>query len=171
MIPEDCQVKIEGEHSERNERKRVGLDSVVRQIDNQGAAGDEYGCKSDKIITSSNALKLGFRFFEGSASGAVMIGEYPKTKAFEENFGWPDSVIHVPFDTPDIAEILAELNSQTQRIAEIRKQNVIQSLLRHDWAYRWKEILKIAGLQPMAALTNRLEHLKKLVEDIEKNPV
>jgi glycosyltransferase involved in cell wall biosynthesis len=124
--------------------------------------------KIDRRFETGGQDELGFRYFEGAASGAVMIGEHPQTKAFEDHFGWQDSVIRVPFDTPDIAEILAELDSQQERMEQARKRNVVQSLLRHDWAYRWKEILKIAGLKPGTALTNRLEHLKKLAEDIKK---
>jgi hypothetical protein len=124
--------------------------------------------KIDRRFETGGQNEIGFRFFEGAASGTVMIGEHPQIKAFEEHFGWPDSVIRVPFDTPNIAEILAELDSQPERIAEARKRNVVQSLLRHDWAYRWKEILKMAGLEPHAALKNRLDYLKKLAEDVNK---
>ena len=90
---------------------------------------------------------------------------------FREHFGWTDSVIHVPFDTPDVANILAELDSEPERIAEARKNNVVQSLLRHDWAYRWSSILKIAGLKSRAALTDRLEYLTKLAEEIKSDSV
>ena len=125
--------------------------------------------KIDRRFETGGQDELGFRYFEGAASGAVMIGEHPQTKVFEEQFGWTDSVIRVPFDTPNIADILAELYSQPQRMAQARKRNVVESLLRHDWAYRWSTILKIAGLEPSAALTNRLDHLKKLTNNIEKN--
>ncbi len=98
-----------------------------------------------------------------------MIGDHPETEAFREHFGWTDSVIHVPFDTPDVANILAELDSESQRIAEARKNNIVQSLLRHDWAYRWSTILNLAGLKPSAALTERLEYLTKLAKEIKSD--
>ncbi len=98
-----------------------------------------------------------------------MIGEYPETEAFKEHFGWPDSVIRTPFDSPDIAEILADLDSQPERIAEARKNNIIQSLLRHDWAYRWNTILNLAGLKPSTALTDRLKYLKNLADEIKSD--
>jgi len=100
-----------------------------------------------------------------------MIGDHPETKAFEENFGWSDSVIRTPFDSPNFADILAELDSKQARIAEARKNNIIQSLLRHDWAYRWSTILNMAGLKPNAALTDRLEYLKKLAENIKSDSI
>jgi spore maturation protein CgeB len=123
--------------------------------------------KIDRQFERGEQNEIGFRYFEGAAAGTVMIGEYPETEAFSEHFGWPDSVIRTPFDSPDIAEILAELDYQPDRIAEARKNNIVQSLLRHDWAYRWSTILNIAGLKPSPALTDRLEHLKKLAEEIK----
>lgn len=112
--------------------------------------------------------EIGSRFFEGAAAGTVMIGEHPENDAFRENFDWPDVVINVPFDSPNIADILAELDSQPERLEKIRKTNVIQSLLRHDWVYRWRSILDRVGLKPRPALIAREERLKKLAGDIKK---
>jgi len=127
--------------------------------------------KINRQIQTGGQNEIGFRYFEGAAAGTVMIGDHPKTKIFEEHFGWHDSVIRTPFDSPDIAGILAELDSQPERIAEARKNNVVQSLLRHDWAYRWNSVLKITGLTPTKALANRLQQLKKLAEEIKSEPV
>jgi hypothetical protein len=126
--------------------------------------------KVDRQFETGGQNEIGFRYFEGAAAGTVMIGDHPETKAFEEHFGWPDSVIRTPFDSPNIADIMAELDSQPDRIQKAQKQNVVQSLLRHDWAYRWKSILKIAGLEPGVGLKERLEYLKKLAENIKKIP-
>ena len=111
-------------------------------------------------------IEVGFRFFEGAASGTVMLGEPPNNDAFKENFDWPDAVIRVPYDAKNIAEILADLDSQPERIREIRKNSVVQSLLRHDWVYRWRAILDMVGLEPRPALIAREERLKKLAGDI-----
>ena len=112
-------------------------------------------------------IEVGFRFFEGAASGTVMLGEPPKNDAFKEYFDWPDAVIPVPYDTENIGEILADLDSQPERIREIRKNGVVQSLLRHDWVYRWKAILDMVGLEPRPALIAREERLKKLAGEVE----
>jgi len=110
--------------------------------------------------------EVGFRFFEGAAAGTVMLGEYPQNDVFKEHFDWPDAVIEVPFHSPNIAEVLAELDSQPERLAEIRKNNVVQALLRHDWVYRWRAILDIVGLEPRPALVTREQRLKKLAQDV-----
>jgi hypothetical protein len=53
-------------------------------------------------------------------------------------------------------------------MAQIRKNNIVQSLLRHDWLYRWNEILNMVGMEPRPALLARQKHLKKLAKDAEK---
>ena len=126
--------------------------------------------KIDQSAETCGQNEIGFRYFEGAAAGTVMIGEHPTTEAFGEHFNWPDSVIRTSFDSPDIADILADLDSQPKRIAEARKNNIIQSLLRYDWAYRWNAILNIASLKPTTALTGRLDYLKKLAEEIKSDP-
>jgi hypothetical protein len=55
----------------------------------------------------------------------VLIGEHPETEVFQEHCDWPDAVIHVPFDTWDIAEILFELDSRPGRMEQTRKNNTV----------------------------------------------
>jgi len=124
--------------------------------------------KIDLPFETHKQGEIGPRFFEGAAAGAVMLGDYPQNEAFNNNFDWPDAVIKVPFHSPDIAEILGDLDSQPERLKKIRRNNVIQSLLRHDWAYRWRKILEIVGLEASHALDDRENRLKNLAEEIKK---
>jgi len=97
-----------------------------------------------------------------------MIGEIKQSVAFKKHFDWPDAVIQVPYDTADIAKVLTDLDSQPERLENIRKNNVVQSLLRHDWVYRWKTILDMVGLEPRPAFLIREARLKNLAEEIKK---
>lgn len=124
--------------------------------------------KIDRQFETNGQGEISYRFFEGAASGTVMIGDFIESGAFRKCFDWPDAVIYMPYNTVEIAEILAELDSQPERLKKIRKNNVIQSLLRHDWVYRWRAILDIVGLEPQPALIAREQRLKKLAEDIKK---
>jgi len=112
--------------------------------------------------------EIGFRFFEGAAAGTVMIGEHPENEAFRKHFDWPDAVIQVPYDTANIAEVLADLDSQPERLERIRKNNIVQCLQRHDWAYRWRAILEMVGLEPRPGLLAREERLRKLAEHVQQ---
>jgi hypothetical protein len=125
--------------------------------------------KVDRQFETYGQGEISYRFFEGASSGTVMLGETGESEAFKKHFDWPDAVIHMPFHSPNIADILRELDSQPERLNKIRKNNVVQCLLRHDWGYRWRKILNLVGLEPRPALVAREQHLKKLAEDIAKS--
>lgn len=124
-----------------------------------------YSC-IDEPAKSNRAQELGYRFFEGAASGAVMIGSAPNTKLFSQLFGWTDSVIPMPFHAPEVGEIIANLDAQPERVARIRMNNVVHSLRKHDWVYRWKTLLATAGLLPTPAMQHREACLRQLSERI-----
>jgi hypothetical protein len=124
--------------------------------------------KIDRPFETHGQGEISYRFFEGAASGTLMIGETRESEAFRKHFDWSDAVIPIPYDTENIAEILAELDSQPKCLEAARKNNVVQCLLRHDWVYRWRDILNIAGLEPKPALLareNRLKQLAKIVKE------
>jgi hypothetical protein len=124
--------------------------------------------KIDQQHETCGQNDISYRFFEGAASGTVMIGEIGENEAFGKHFNWQDAVIPMPYDAENVGEILAELDSQPKRLEAARKNNIVQCLLRHDWVYRWRAILNMAGLEPRPALLAREERLKKLAEDIRK---
>ncbi len=110
------------------------------------------------------------RFFEGAAAGTVMIGAPPHTETFRRHFGWPDAVVEAPPDIPDIADRLAALDADPARLARIRKDNVVNSLLRHDWAYRLRTVLEDAGLAPPPGLAARELRLRALAQQVRAAP-
>jgi len=117
------------------------------------------------LVAAMAAAQHGQPATKGAAAGAVMIGEAPRTRAFEQQFDWPDAVIELPFGSDSIDALMNELDEQPDRQNEIRRSNVVQALMRHDWAYRWETVLKVAGLEPMPALLERKERLGKLAQE------
>ena len=111
---------------------------------------------------------LGCRYFEGAAAGAVLIGDAPRNDSFDEAFGWQDSVIPLPFDSGDVADVIAELEADPSRVEWISKTNVVNSLRRHDHVYRWGQILSIAGLKETRAMERRRHELAELAASIER---
>lgn len=110
--------------------------------------------------------EIGTRYFEGAASGAIMIGEIPTNEEYKKLFSWPDAVVHLPFGSDHVDKIIKDLDKQPDKHEKMRKNNVVQSLLRNDWAYRWESVLKTAGLEPMPELLERkkrLENLSRLI--------
>jgi hypothetical protein len=112
---------------------------------------------------------LGYRYFEGGAGGAVLLGSVPDCVYADGCFDWSNSLISLPYDADNIAEIIAEADAQPAKISSIRKNNIVTSLLQHDWAYRWREILNIVGMKPRPALEAREQRLRELAEAIKSH--
>jgi len=106
--------------------------------------------------------EIGQRFYEGAAAGTVMLGEPPRTAEFRRQFDWRDAVIPVPFDSPDIGDILSELDRDRDRVARISRANVYQAALRHDWVYRLRTIFETVGIRPTSAMREREARLQAL---------
>jgi len=115
--------------------------------------------KSSKI---AGEQVLPARLFEGAAGGAVILGTAPQCREFDACFDWPDAVIEVSPEAADIAAIIDELDAQPQRIERARQTNAVRCLLRHDWAYRWEQILSTVGLDPRPQLHERKARLSKI---------
>ena len=123
-------------------------------IANRGHANEpEFTAGRDEISA---------RFYEGAAAGAVMIGEAPRTEEFRQQFDWPDAVIHVPFDSPDIGRILADLNGEPERLREVRRNNVREAAQRHDWLYRIQVVFDTLGLAPTEKMQARAKRLHQI---------
>lgn len=111
--------------------------------------------------------ELGYRFFEGAAGGAVLIGDAPQNASFKEHFGWPDSVVPLPSDS-DIADVIVELEADPSRLERISKSNVVNSLRRHDHVYRWGEILSTVGMGETREMDCRRRELEEMAASIER---
>jgi glycosyl transferase family 1 len=111
-------------------------------------------------------IEFGPRYFEGAASGTIMLGEIPDNPEFPRYFDWPDAVTHVPFGSDGIAAVVRELDKAPERLEQMRTTNVVQSLLHHDWAHRWETILDRVGLAPMPALLARKKQLDDLAATV-----
>jgi hypothetical protein len=111
------------------------------------------------------------RFYEGAAAGAVMLGEPPNAEQFRSQFGWPDAVIRMPFDCPNVERVLAHLDADPQRLARIRHENARQAALQHDWIQRLETVFRTLGLDPTPAMIERRRRLDELAaRPLEASP-
>jgi hypothetical protein len=115
--------------------------------------------RCDRPDLNRGTREMGYRFPEGAAAGTVMLGAPPDTPQFSEQLPWEDAVIPLPVEAPDIADVIADLERDPERIEAIRRRNIAGSLRRHDWVYRWCQILETMGLEPTAAAERRRETL------------
>ena len=109
-------------------------------------------------------VEIGARYYEGASAGTVLIGHAPESEAFRELFPWQDAVISLQADGSDVIKVLSSLEAEPERISAISRRNAAEALLRHDWVYRWKEILRVAGIEPSPRMELREQRLRDLAE-------
>jgi hypothetical protein len=122
--------------------------------------------KMNALEESGGQSELGSRYYEGAAAGAVLLGRKPVSGSFDALFGWPDAVVEIANDGSDAPRVIADLSGQPERLQEISRRNAREALLRHDWAYRWENVLTMAGLEPRPALGARKDRLKALANGV-----
>jgi Glycosyl transferases group 1 len=110
--------------------------------------------------------EISARFYEGAAAGTVLIGEAPRTEEFKQQFDWPDAHIHVPFDSPDIGRILADLEGDPERLRAIRRNNVREAARRHDWLHRIQVVFDTLGLARTEKMRLRSQRLKQIASQV-----
>lgn len=110
---------------------------------------------------------LATRYFEGTAGGAIVLGSRQQCPEFDTHFDWPDAVIELPPETPDLGEFFADLNTQVVRLERARANNVSQALRRHDWAHRWRQLLDRVGLAHGARLQQRIDRLANMADMVD----
>jgi hypothetical protein len=130
-----------------------------------------YFAKFDEVDIIGRSQEMGPRFFEGAAAGTVMIGMAPAGKTFNEYFDWEDVVIEIDPKNGNIMEVIADLEAQPTRLAQISRNNIVNCLLKHDWVYRWQKMLAVFNLEPHPAVFDREQQLKQLAQDITMLPL
>ena len=65
-----------------------------------------------------------------------------------------------------MVEAIAELDAQPERLERISRRNVANCLLKHDWSYRWRDILATFDLKPSQAMIEREKYLHQLGHSI-----
>jgi hypothetical protein len=108
------------------------------------------------------------RFFEGAAAGAIVLGDPPDIDEFRARFDWPDAVIPMPFDAPEVVERIEELEADPRRQERIRKENAANALLRHDWVHRLRTILDAVGVAPPPRMLAREARLAKVAAEVRR---
>ena len=106
----------------------------------------------------------GLRYYEGLAAGSVLIGQAPDCESFRRDFDWQQPVIEIKPDGSDAVEVISKLISQPDRLREISCRNAEKALRRHDWVYRWGEILERVGLEQTPAMEARVKRLQELAD-------
>jgi hypothetical protein len=122
--------------------------------------------KFNSTTETGGTQEIGYRFFEGAAAGTVMIGMPPAGEVFPHYFDWEEPIIKVDLSGTDVVEAIAQLDAQPERLEVISRRNVANCLLKHDWSYRWRDILSTFDLKPNQAMVDREKYLHDLGHSI-----
>lgn len=125
--------------------------------------------KANRPDQSGSQPELALRYYEGAAAGAVLIGVAPATEGFARLFGWENAVVPIPATASAMASLLDELDANPTATAAIRRANVVNLLRRHDGVYRWEQILRTVGLDPLPGLDARKQRLEELAKGVENS--
>jgi hypothetical protein len=106
--------------------------------------------------------EVGARFFEGAAAGAVMLGRAPKAPTFAKEFYWPDAVVEAGSTEEQLLAALARFKDNPKLIEANSRKSAAEALRKFDWAYRWREILRLTGVEPSPKLLQREKHMHQL---------
>ncbi len=106
--------------------------------------------------------EVGARFFEGAAAGAVMLGRAPKAPSFGREFYWSDAVVDAGSNEEQLLAALARFKADPQLTETTSRKSAAEALRKFDWAYRWKEILRLSGVEPSSKLWQREKHMHQL---------
>jgi hypothetical protein len=111
--------------------------------------------------------EISSRVYEGAAAGVIMLGEPPRSNPdFDQQFNWAETLIEVPFDCPEIGRILTELKADGERTARIRRNNLLNAALRHDWNHRLSAVYQTFGIPPTEGMLARNERLQALAASL-----
>jgi hypothetical protein len=116
---------------------------------------------------NSHFREISSRYMEGAAGGAVLLGEATDSDEFRRNFDWADAVVSLGEGCKRVRDIFDEMEGQGNRIEAARRTNVMQCLRRHDWLYRWKQIVGALGLSLLPRAEERTGQLGERIRLVQ----
>ncbi|KAB8330382.1 hypothetical protein SD80_031890 [Scytonema tolypothrichoides VB-61278] len=88
-------------------------------------------------------------------------------EAYTTYFNCSNAVIEIPYDAVNVADIIAELDARPDHLNRIPKDNFMNSLLRHDWVYRWEQIIEKVRFNSTPEILSRKAYLAKLTDKMK----
>ena len=125
------------------------------------------GAKFNRPKETANQQEIGYRYFEGAAAGAIMVGTEVTAPTFSEQFDWEEPLVVVDPSGEDLPERLDALAADPERRAAMRRRTASGSLRRHDPAHRWRTVLETLGLEEPPGVDERIQRLAQRADDVD----
>lgn len=107
-----------------------------------------------------------YRWYECLAAGCTIVGTRPKCASADDILAWPNSTIEVPPDADAFLDLIDNLLTNDEMLAEISATNKLEVLKRHDWRYRIRDILRKIDLPMPDNLQRDLDRLSVYSEGV-----
>lgn len=117
------------------------------------------GAKANRRSGREHLSEIGFRYFEGAAGGAILVGTQPSSPAFEQLFGWEEAVLPARADGSDIVDIVEAIREDQERASAISCRNVAGALRQHDVAHRARTLLSLLDEPEPDSVADRITKL------------
>lgn len=118
--------------------------------------------KVDQPEQRGTQSEIAYRYFEGAAAGAILLGPIPDTPMFSELFPWEDAVIPVAHDGTDLVPTLDELSGDRERVRRARRAGIRGAIDAHDVAHRVRSIMQTLDLPEPPGVSERINRLRNL---------
>ncbi len=125
------------------------------------------GAKFNRPKETGHQSEMGYRYFEGAAGGAIMVGTQVTAPTFAELFDWEEPILVVDPSGDDVADRIDELDADPDRRAAIRRRNASGSLRAHDPAHRWRTVLEKLGLEEPPGVDERIRRLAQRADEVD----
>lgn len=122
--------------------------------------------EASNISRFSGFSPILYRWFEAWASGCSVVGKQPCGIGLEKILNWEDSVIDLPERESEWMEFIYSFLSDETRLMKISRRNYRESLSRHDWIYRIRDLLNTIEVNLPEEIDNRSCVLRDMSEEL-----
>ncbi|MBD1909692.1 MULTISPECIES: glycosyltransferase [unclassified Leptolyngbya] len=109
---------------------------------------------------------LVYRWLEGWAAGAAIVGKRPFGKGTDQLLDWPDSTFEIPDSPEDWIPFFEELLANDSLLAKVSARNTLECRLRHDWRYRLQSIFQQFNLPIPEKLAADITQLQAITQPV-----
>ncbi len=147
--------------------------TVPDQTEHRANLGDTYArtnvaltsyAKSNMPEVTRGERELPGRLWEALAAGAHMIG-LPPDEDLQRRVIGETVVQEMPSDAAAAVEMIDQLVTGDYRARRVAHTQL--ALRQHDWAHRWAQIFRLAGIQIPRGIETRIENLSARADSFD----
>lgn len=105
-----------------------------------------------------------YRWFEGWAAGCTLVGRRPFGKGTADLMDWENSTIEIPDSPDDWIPFFEDLLNDKETLLANSQRNYYECLIRHDWRYRIREMLRVLYIPTPKKLEEEIDQLHQKLE-------